>query len=95
MFPRDKVCAGWITPQVIDDLALDLDDYSRDGTLQPITGFRVGVIGQPALSMSLRTSGQLWHPPLRVRRLSASSLRRGLDLGTPVAVHQRRDAAAG
>ncbi len=26
-FPRDKVCAGWITPQVIESLDIDLDDY--------------------------------------------------------------------
>lgn len=46
VFPRDKVCAGWITPQVVDDLQLDLDEYSRRRTLQPITGFRTGIIGQ-------------------------------------------------
>jgi menaquinone-9 beta-reductase len=44
-FPRDKVCAGWITPQVVDELQLDCDDYRRGRTLQPITGFRTGVIG--------------------------------------------------
>jgi flavin-dependent dehydrogenase len=44
-FPRDKVCAGWITPQVIEDLAIDTDDYRRTRTFQPITGFRVGLIG--------------------------------------------------
>lgn len=44
LFPRDKVCAGWITPQVIDDLALDIDEYSRGRTFQPITGFRTGLI---------------------------------------------------
>jgi len=27
IFPRDKVCAGWITPQVVEDLQIDLDDY--------------------------------------------------------------------
>jgi flavin-dependent dehydrogenase len=37
-FPRDKVCAGWITPQVIDDLRLDVDDYRSGRTFQPITG---------------------------------------------------------
>jgi menaquinone-9 beta-reductase len=46
VFPRDKVCAGWITPQVVADLQLDLDEYSARRTLQPITGFRAGVIGQ-------------------------------------------------
>lgn len=44
-FPRDKVCAGWVTPQAVADLDLDLEDYRCGRTLQPITGFRVGVIG--------------------------------------------------
>ncbi|HEX7060584.1 MAG TPA: NAD(P)/FAD-dependent oxidoreductase [Woeseiaceae bacterium] len=26
-FPRTKLCAGWVTPQVIDDLDIDLDRY--------------------------------------------------------------------
>jgi flavin-dependent dehydrogenase len=47
VFPRDKVCAGWITPQVVTDLELDLDEYGRGRTLQPIRAFRAGVIGQP------------------------------------------------
>ncbi len=46
MFPRDKVCAGWITPQVLEDLQIDPDDYGNGRTFQPITGFRVGVIGE-------------------------------------------------
>lgn len=45
-FPRDKVCAGWITPQVISAAALDVDDYRRGRTWQPITGFRTGLIGR-------------------------------------------------
>lgn len=45
-FPRDKVCAGWITPQVVEDLALDIDHYRAGRTFQPITGFRVGLIGR-------------------------------------------------
>jgi menaquinone-9 beta-reductase len=44
-FPRDKVCGGWITPQVIEELEIDLVDYSRHRILQPITGFRVGCMG--------------------------------------------------
>jgi geranylgeranyl reductase family protein len=44
-FPRDKVCAGWITPAVVDEVELDLSDYARGRTLQPITGFRTGLIG--------------------------------------------------
>jgi len=38
------VCAGWITPQVISELNLDVEAYRRGRTWQPITGFRVGVI---------------------------------------------------
>src|SRR6476619_2520122 len=44
-FPRDKVCAGWITTQVVDDLRLDVDEYRVGRTFQPIIGFRTGVIG--------------------------------------------------
>jgi flavin-dependent dehydrogenase len=43
-FPRDKICAGWITPQVVSDLRLDVEAYREGRTWQPITGFRVGVI---------------------------------------------------
>lgn len=44
-FPRDKVCAGWITPAVIDSLQIDIKDYCKDRVFQPITGFRTGRIG--------------------------------------------------
>lgn len=44
-FPRDKVCAGWITPQVIADAEIDVAEYRSGRTFQPITGFRTGAIG--------------------------------------------------
>lgn len=44
-FPRDKVCAGWITPAVAEELTLDLADYARGRTLEPIRGFVVGRMG--------------------------------------------------
>jgi geranylgeranyl reductase family protein len=44
-FPRDKVCAGWITPPVLDALQIDPDDYALGRTWQPITAFRTGLIG--------------------------------------------------
>ena len=44
-FPRDKVCAGWITPQVLEDIDLDVEDYRKGRTFQPIVGFKTGVIG--------------------------------------------------
>jgi menaquinone-9 beta-reductase len=43
-FPRDKVCAGWITPAVLQALQLDTGDYARQHVLQPITAFRTGLI---------------------------------------------------
>jgi menaquinone-9 beta-reductase len=49
VFPRDKVCAGWITPQVIEDLELDCRDYGCGRTFQPITGFRTGIVGYPGM----------------------------------------------
>ncbi|WP_339802302.1 NAD(P)/FAD-dependent oxidoreductase [uncultured Marinobacter sp.] len=45
-FPRDKTCAGWVTPAVMDSLAIDTQDYGADRTLQPIRRFRIGMMGQ-------------------------------------------------
>ncbi len=44
LFPRNKVCAGWITPAVVQALQLDAEAYARDRVLQPITGFRTGMM---------------------------------------------------
>lgn len=45
-FPRDKVCAGWLTPEVFPLLDLDPAEYRATGlTFQEITGFRTGVLG--------------------------------------------------
>lgn len=46
LFPRDKVCAGWITPAVITLLELDVEQYRHDHIFQPITAFRTGLMGQ-------------------------------------------------
>jgi geranylgeranyl reductase family protein len=43
-FPRDKVCAGWITPAVVQALRLDTVDYARGRVLQAITAIRSGLI---------------------------------------------------
>lgn len=45
-FPRNKVCGGWITPEVLQALAIDSADYSRGRTFQPITGFRISSMQQ-------------------------------------------------
>jgi geranylgeranyl reductase family protein len=45
-FPRDKVCGGWIPPQVFALLGLQPADYVSDGlTLDSIQSFRVGMVG--------------------------------------------------
>lgn len=49
-FPRDKVCAGWITPAVLEELCIDSPEYAAGRVLQPITGFRTGLIGGVSVS---------------------------------------------
>ncbi len=43
-FPREKPCAGWITPQVVQTLALDIQAYRQEHVFQPLVGFRTGMI---------------------------------------------------
>lgn len=51
-FPRDKICAGWVTPVVFDELGVDKGDYARSHVLQPITSFRTGMIGGSVVDTS-------------------------------------------
>ena len=44
-FPRDKPCAGWLTPQAVAALELDLAGYARDRVLQPVTGVKASRMG--------------------------------------------------
>lgn len=54
-FPRDKPCAGWITPPVVEILGLEIDEYRAGGRVcQPITAFRTSRID----SRPGRTSGR-------------------------------------
>jgi geranylgeranyl reductase family protein len=46
-FPRDKPCAGWITPVVLATLAIDPQEYGRGRVLQEISGFRTGLVHGP------------------------------------------------
>jgi flavin-dependent dehydrogenase len=92
-FPRNKVCAGWITPQVIDELRIDPEEYRAERTFQPLTGFRVGRIGGD------RTVDVSYDQPVSfgIRRCEFDDylLRRSharLMLGTPVS-SLRRDGA--
>jgi len=43
-FPRPKLCAGWITPQVIDDLQMNIDDYPH--SLATFKTFRVHIFNR-------------------------------------------------
>jgi len=44
LFPRQKACAGWITPAVLEALALDAEEYRQGRVLQDISSFRTGLI---------------------------------------------------
>ncbi len=50
-FPRDKICAGWITPPVLEMLEIAPEDYASGRTLQPITGFLVGTVGDRGVEL--------------------------------------------
>jgi len=52
IFPRDKICGGWITRAVLSDLEIDAADYAHRRVLQPITGFRVGTMGASPIETS-------------------------------------------
>jgi flavin-dependent dehydrogenase len=45
IFPRDKVCGGWVTPPVLQELKIDVAEYARSRVLQPIHGFLTSVMG--------------------------------------------------
>ncbi len=53
-FPRDKVCAGWITPAVVESLELDCADYAQGRVMQPIHGFRTGLVGEAPVETRYR-----------------------------------------
>jgi flavin-dependent dehydrogenase len=50
-FPRNKLCAGWITPLILDELEFTPEDYPPGQTIQPITGFRLSAIGGPQIEI--------------------------------------------
>ena len=43
-FPRQKACAGWITPAVLEVLEINPDEYRQGRVLQEISNFRVGLM---------------------------------------------------
>lgn len=44
-FPREKPCAGWITPEVLARLNLQPEEYSSHGRIEPLRGFLVSLLG--------------------------------------------------
>src|SRR5579864_699317 len=55
-FPRNKICGGWVTPQVFESLQINLPAYARGRTLQPIYGFRVGSLSGGANAHDVNVS---------------------------------------
>ena len=51
VFPRDKPCAGWITPEVAAALPMPLDEYGERHVLQPVSRFRIGRIDGGAVDV--------------------------------------------
>ena len=84
-FPRDKPCAGWITPGVVRMLELDLAAYAATGrTCQPIKGFVVGREGGRPVRTRFRdvVSYGICRREFDTYLLERSGAR--LDLGQPV-----------
>ena len=46
-FPRQKPCAGWITPEVLETLGIDCEEYRQERVLQEISSFRTGLMYGP------------------------------------------------
>jgi len=44
-FPREKACAGWVTPGAWQQLGVDPSEYAKGRVFQPIFGFRTSLMG--------------------------------------------------
>jgi flavin-dependent dehydrogenase len=55
VFPRDKPCAGWITPEVLEELPFSMESYAEEHVAQPISRFRVGRIGGRVVDVDYAT----------------------------------------
>jgi geranylgeranyl reductase family protein len=90
-FPRSKVCAGWLTPDVFPLLDLTPDQYrASDLTLQPIRGFRTGVLDRRMLHTRY---DRVVSYAIRRSEFDAFLLRRAgvcVMEGTPIASFERR-----
>ena len=98
-FPRDKVCAGWVTPGVFRLLDLDPAEYAATGlTIQPIRAFKTSVIGPGRPQVGPLRQIESRYPDVisyAIRRLEFDHylLQRSgahTDLGTPLRTLNRR-----
>jgi geranylgeranyl reductase family protein len=91
IFPRDKVCGGWITPAVLSELEIDSREYTQGRVFQPITGFRTGCIGGGVVETNYGTPVSYG---IRRREFDEHLLRRSgarLLEGVDLATLERRD----
>lgn len=90
-FPRDKTCAGWVTPEVLNTLEIDPDHYARQGVLQPITGFRVALMNQSPVVTRYESERTVVSYGVRRCEFDTYLLRRcGAELTTGVSVESAR-----
>ena len=83
-FPRDKTCAGWITPATVSALELDTAEFATGRVLQPISRFITGVIGGESVEVNC---GEVVSHGIRRREFDDYLLARSrarLILGTPL-----------
>ena len=55
VFPRDKPCGGWVTPEVLVEIPFSLASYAEGHVAQPISRFRVGRIDGRAVEVDYGT----------------------------------------
>jgi geranylgeranyl reductase family protein len=93
VFPRDKPCAGWITPEVLEHVPFSIDTYARDHVAQAISRFRVGRIDGRARDVDYGTPVSYG---IRRREFDAELLRASrarVAEGTLVRTIERHDGA--
>lgn len=91
IFPRQKPCAGWIPPALLETAGIDHEEYRQGRVLQEITSFRTGLMnGAPVVT---RYDGTVSYGILRSEfdhyLLQRSGAR--LRLGEPVKTVNRKD----
>ncbi|HYL91666.1 MAG TPA: NAD(P)/FAD-dependent oxidoreductase, partial [Alphaproteobacteria bacterium] len=92
-FRRNKVCGGWITPEVLRALDIQPEEYAAGRTLQPITGFRISSMGRRQIDVGF---GQVVSYGIRRSEFDEYLLRRcgaRVREGFPITSLERADGA--